>query len=218
MNLIQTSTPYIIYENPDPSKASDEALMREVALGDADALSHLYDRHVRGCFGLAMKIVHDPWMAEEVVQDVFMKLWSRPLMFRPERGKFNGWLLTIVHNRSIDRLRRQKSAGATSSVPLDVKSDADGGGTLVDVVPDLGPGPYEQAWSRETGRIVRNDLEKLPEPQRQMLVMAYFDGLTQREIAEKLAQPIGTVKTRTRAALAHMRNIIIAQDLLGEAE
>lgn len=216
MDITVTSTQYMPHMPLDLNIATDDALMREVSYGNADALAEIYERHVRGCFGLAMKIVRDPWIAEEVVQDVFMKLWTRPHLFTPERGKFSGWLLTLVHNRSVDKLRRRKSAGANITVTLDADSDADN--SLAEVLPDLAPGPYEQAVSSETGNMVRRDLDKLPEPQRQMLVMAYFEGLTQREIAEKLRQPIGTVKTRTRTALMQMRKLLIGQDLRGEVE
>jgi RNA polymerase sigma-70 factor (ECF subfamily) len=161
-----------------------------------------------------MKIVRDPLVAEEVVQDVFMKLWSAPLSFAPERGKFSGWLLTLVHNRSIDKLRRLRSRGGQSTLPLDPNGDA--GVEGVDLLADSAPGPDEQAWREERGQIVRAFLGKLPELQRQALTMAYFEGLTQREIAERLQQPVGTVKTRTRAALAQMRRLLAGQDLRGE--
>ena len=143
-----------------------------------------------------------------------MKLWSAPLRFSPERGKFSGWLLTLVHNRSIDKLRRLRSRGWQSAIPLDPDGDTEV--EAVGLVADAGPGPDEQAWREERGQIVRGVLGKLPEPQRQALTMAYFEGLTQREIAERLRQPIGTVKTRTRAALIQMRRLLAGQELMGE--
>ena len=204
----------LVGEVPEEAEWSDEGLMRAVANGETSALEVLYDRHFRGCFGLAMKIVRDPLVAEEVVQDVFMKLWSAPLRFSPERGKFSGWLLTLVHNRSIDKLRRLRSRGWQSAIPLDPDGDTEV--EAVGLVADAGPGPDEQAWREERGQIVRGVLGKLPEPQRQALTMAYFEGLTQREIAERLRQPIGTVKTRTRAALIQMRRLLAGQELMGE--
>jgi RNA polymerase sigma-70 factor, ECF subfamily len=202
---------------PDRDNVSawtDGQLMQAVAGGEAGALEVLYDRHVRGCFGLAMKIVRDPLIAEEVVQDVFMKLWSSPLSFAPERGKFSGWLLTLVHNRSVDKLRRLRTHTNQTTLPAD--QEGEGELDIASILADKSPGPDEMAWREERGEILRQYLGQLPEPQRQALAMAYFEGLTQREIAERLHQPIGTVKTRTRAALQQMRRLLNGQELLGE--
>jgi RNA polymerase sigma factor (sigma-70 family) len=193
---------------------SDEYLMLAVGMADTHALEELYDRHVKGCFGLAMKIVRDPLVAEEVVQDVFMKLWSRPHSFSAERGKFSSWLLTLVHNRSIDKLRRTQSGikGMTIPITTDSATGLDIAGTL----PDTAPGPDDIAWANERGQIVRDALAKLNEPQRQTIMLAYFDGLTQVEIAEKLHQPLGTVKTRTRSAMRQLRHLLDMPHLLGD--
>lgn len=193
----------------------DEALMELIARGDTQAFEELYDRYVRGCFGLAMKIVREPSMAEEVVQDVFMKLWSKPGIFSAERGKFSGWLLTLVHNRSVDKLRRLKAGGAGAVLPLDGTLDSEA--SLADVIADTSATPYEQAWSGEQGQIVREALQKLPKQQRETIVLAYFGGLTQKEIAERLQEPLGTVKTRTRSALHQLRRALVAGGLLGDA-
>jgi RNA polymerase sigma-70 factor (ECF subfamily) len=199
----------------DRTEMSDTDLMVAVAGGDALALETLYDRHSRGCFGLSMKIVRDPLVAEEVVQDVFMKLWSAPHTFTPERGKFSGWLLTLVHNRSVDRLRRARTQAIQQVVPLDATGE--GVTNLIETLPDPSHAPDEQAWRGEQGEIVRRAVNMLPDAQRQALALAYFEGLTQREIAERLAQPIGTIKTRTRAALAQLRKLLAGYDLLGES-
>jgi len=193
---------------------TDDQLMQAVGQADTAAFETLYDRHVRGCFGLAIKIVGEPSVAEEVVQDVFMKLWSRPDKFNPERGKFSGWLLTLVHNRSVDKLRRAKSGANAAGVPLD--TSLDGGLPLSDVLPDMTPGPHDSAWSNQKGVLVREALHTLPEPQRQAITLAYFGGLTQKEIAEKLNEPLGTIKTRTRSALHQLRRLFESQDLAGD--
>jgi RNA polymerase sigma-70 factor (ECF subfamily) len=192
----------------------DEALMELVARGDTQAFEELYDRYVRGCFGLAMKIVREPSMAEEVVQDVFMKLWSKPGIFTPERGKFSGWLLTLVHNRSVDKLRRLKASAGGGVLPLDGTLDSDA--SLAEVIADTSATPHEQAWLGEQGQIVREALRKLPRQQRETIVLAYFGGLTQKEIAERLQEPLGTVKTRTRSALQQLRRALVAGGLLGD--
>lgn len=198
----------------NPAVKSDEDLMLLISDGSAVALETLYDRYVRGCFGLAIKIVHDPSVAEEVVQDVFIKLWSRPTIFSPQRGKFSGWLLTLVHNRSVDKLRRAKSGVVGNSTPLDIETE--GVLSLAEVLPDPAPSPDDTAWQREQGAIVRRALSQLPEPQRQAISLAYFGGLTQKEIAERLHQPLGTVKTRTRSGLLHLRRLLARQGVWGD--
>jgi RNA polymerase sigma-70 factor, ECF subfamily len=198
----------------DFSSYTDEQLMSAIGGGHTDALDALYDRHVRGCFGLAMKIVRDPAVAEEVVQDVFVKLWSQPTVFSPERGKFSGWLLTLVHNRSVDKLRRAQSGIAGKTLPLDVEGD--NGLSLADVLPDTGPSPDDAAWLKVEGDIVRQALGQIPELQRQAISMAYFGGLTQREIAERLQEPLGTIKTRTRSGLQQLRRVLVRQGTWGD--
>ncbi len=192
----------------------DETLMEQVARGDTHAFEELYDRYVRGCFGLAMKIVREPTLAEEVVQDVFVKLWTRPGAFSSERGKFSGWLLTLVHNRSIDKLRRLKAGGAGPVLPLEGTMDNDL--NLTDLLADGTATPYDHAWTGEQSRIVRAAIESLPSQQREAIVLAYFGGLTQKEIAERLQEPLGTIKTRTRSALTHLRRALATGGLVGD--
>ncbi len=120
VDLVTTDIFPLAYEIP---LATDEGLMSDVAAGSSAALTELYDRYVRSCFGLALKILHDPSGAEEVVQEVFLKLWTNPLLFSSERGKFKSWLLTLVHNRAVDRLRRLKRGSDHTSLPLYGESD-----------------------------------------------------------------------------------------------
>ncbi|MEO5952740.1 MAG: sigma-70 family RNA polymerase sigma factor [Chloroflexia bacterium] len=186
---------------------SDEDLMTLIAQNSTPALETLYNRHVRNCFGLAMKIVRDPHVAEEVVQDVFVKLWSKPSIFMPERGKFSGWLLTLVHNRSVDKLRRASAGLAGLTVTLD--TDSASGMSLADILPDESPSLDDAAWQQERGEILRKAMRNLPLPQRQALSLAYFGGLTQKEIADRLHEPLGTIKTRTRSGLQHLRRLLM---------
>jgi RNA polymerase sigma-70 factor (ECF subfamily) len=197
------------------SLLTDAELVSEVACGNTSALEALYDRHVRGCFGLAMKIVRDPAIAEEVVQDVFLKLWSSPGTFSPERGKFAGWLMTLVHNRSVDKLRGAKAA-FNSGALVSLEAESTTGETLSDVLADDGLSPYDTAWHGERGRILSHVLSLLPQTQRQTISMAYFDGLTHKEIAERLQEPLGTIKTRIRTGLHRLRIILSEQGLAGE--
>jgi len=203
-------------QRADYKEMKDEGLMSAIASGERLALEELYDRYVSGCFGLALKIVHDQTLAEEVVQDVFMKVWVQPKSYQPERGKFSGWLLTLVHNRSVDKLRRAKAAGQNINVPLEMDN---GSGLIVaDTLPDQAPTPEEAAWRTERGNIVREALSRLPSYQREAISLAYLGGLTQKEIAERLGEPLGTIKTRTRSGLMALRRLLSSPTLLGEAE
>lgn len=210
----QASFVGVAYQKTELQAMADQELMARISKSDTLAFEELYDRYVRGCFGLSMKIVRDLSIAEEVVQDVFLKLWSNPRIFSPDRGKFSGWLLTLVHNRSVDKLRRLMTAGGRVLMPLE--SSCDDEVSLADLLPDSAPTPYEEAWSREQGQIIREALRTLPSAQQQALALAYFGGLTQKEIAEKLHEPLGTVKTRTRSALQQLRRALAGEGLLGE--
>jgi RNA polymerase sigma-70 factor (ECF subfamily) len=206
----------VVPEFSHQDRISDNQLMAAVAEGDCAAFEHLYDRHVRACFGLAVRIVQEPSLAEDIVQEVFTKLWSRPGTFSPARGSFNTWLLTVVRNQALDKLRRAKTGPGLHIVPLPLHVDGDStnSDTIVDTLPDAGPTPHDQAWEKETTRIVRDALGQLSRHQYQAIELAYFGGLTQREIADKLQQPLGTVKTRTRTALRRLHLLLSAQSAL----
>ena len=204
-----------VHNKSDYASWSDESLMAAIALRDSHAVETLYDRYVNGCYGLALKIVRDPSVAEEVVQDVFLKLWSRPESFVPTRGKFSGWLLTMVHNRSVDRLRRARTGAMGNSVPFDL--DLGPGIALADTLPDDSPTPHDVAWREAKGKMLRRALELLPQTQREAISLAYFGGLTQKEIAERLGEPLGTIKTRTRTGLLQLRRLLALQGLTGDA-
>ena len=199
----------VVGEGSRQEMVSDDQLMAAVAVGDCAAFEQLYDRHVRNCFGLAVRIVREPSTAEDIVQEVFTKLWSRPDTFSPERGSFHNWLLMVVRNKALDKLRRAKTRSELHIVPLQVEST--GSETILDMLPDAGPTPHEQAWERETATVVRHALGQLSAHEYQAIEMAYFGGLTQREIAEKLEQPLGTIKTRTRSALRRLHHFLSAQ-------
>jgi RNA polymerase sigma factor (sigma-70 family) len=175
---------------------SDEALPALVARGDEAALAELYDRFGRVAYGLALRIVRDATLAEDAVQDAFLAAWRTAVSFDPGRGKTSTWLLTLVHRRAVDVVRREERRRAD---PLE--SDPTSGGDSTD----------ETAALREQRRAVQSALSQLPPDQRQALELAYYGGLSQSELAERLGVPVGTVKSRMFAALARLR------DLLGEA-
>ena len=182
----------------------DDQLIAAVARGDQAALLALYDRHGRMGYGLAYRILGEAGAAEEAVQDAYLRLWRRAATFDASRGNARSWLLTIVHHCAIDLLRRR--AGAPPVVAaLDEMADRRS-------VPD--------AWSEVSGRIesdrVRTAVETLPGEQRRAIEMAFFDGLTHREIAERDGLPLGTVKGRLRLGLKRLSGLL-AEPALGES-
>ena len=174
----------------------DDELITAVARGDHPALLALYDRYGRIGYGLAYRILGDAGAAEEAVQDAYLRVWRRASTFDASRGGVRSWLLTIVHHCAIDLLRRR--AGAPPVVAgLDEMADRQS-------VPD--------AWSEVSERIeserVRTAVETLPGEQRRAIEMAFFDGLTHREIAERDGLPLGTVKGRLRLGLRRLSGLL----------
>ncbi len=181
--------------SPPVAHLSDEALLALVARGDDDALGALYDRFGRVAYGVALRVVRDAELAQDAVQEAFLGAWRRAASFDPERGTASTWLLTLVHRRAVDVVRREQRRRAE---PLDDAPVAAGSST------------DEDAWVRDRRRAVQAALQRLAPDQRQALELAYYGGLTQSELAERLGVPLGTVKSRMFAALSRLR------DLLGE--
>jgi RNA polymerase sigma-70 factor (ECF subfamily) len=168
----------------------DSDLIQAVARKDSNALMQLYDRYNRLCFAVAYRIVNDPSQAEEVVQDAYLQVWNRASTFDLERGRnVRGWLLTIVHHRSIDFRRRYHDRQGTQ-VSLD---DVD---HLLSV-PDV----WKDVSATLTQEQMRAAIDTLPLDQRRAIELAYFEGLTHGEIAEREAIPLGTIKGRLRLGL-----------------
>jgi RNA polymerase sigma-70 factor (ECF subfamily) len=175
--------------------ASDEDLVARLLLKDERALERLYDRYGRATYSLVLKMLRDPARAEEVSQEVFLKLWRRPESYVRGRGAFATWLLSVAHHRAVDELRARRRE--VYSLVVDEGPPRE----LIDDGTDLADG----AWIREQRAAVRAALATLPPSQRQAVELAYFAGLTQREIAERLGEPLGTVKTRIRLAMQKLR-------------
>ena len=175
-------------DDPVTKDGADSDLIGLVGNGDGVALMSLYDRYNRQAFGLAYRILGDAPTAEEVVQDAFLALWRHARSFDTGRGGVKTWLLTIVHNRSIDRIRSAKSRGGT--VELEV---ADYAGITTD--------PWDEVADRLDGAQVREAVAELPPDQRTAVELAYFQGLTHQEIAEQTDIPLGTIKGRLRLGL-----------------
>ena len=164
-----------------------EKILRELAGGEGHALGELYDRYANTVKGLAMRILRDRCDAEEVVQDVFVQVWSQAGRFDPLRGTPLAWLCTITRTRAIDRLRRRVARREQAG--------------------DLHIGITERPRS-DNGIAVRKALDGIPPDQRRALELAYYEGLTHSEIARRVGAPLGTIKTRIRTALTRLRGTL----------
>lgn len=167
-------------------------LVARIAQGDEEAFLAIYDRYASRVYGLSLRILGESMLAEEATQDTFLKLWSRARMYLAERGPFVFWLLTIARRTALDRLRLE-SRRPSLSESLDV---SDGWRAL----PDAATLPEESRW-----RSLHFAVQALSPQHRQVIELAYYLGLSQSEIAEVLGWPLGTVKTRMRAAMQHLR-------------
>ena len=175
---------------------TDEELVEAVARADEDALGELYDRFGKVAYGLAYKILQDAALAEDAVQEAFLQIWRGAGSYRPERAKASTWLLTFVHRRAVDLVRREQARPQR-------------GGDVEDIAARPGKDDVPASLvAREQGASVRRALADLSPPQREVLELAYFNGLSQSEIAERLGEPLGTVKSRTHVALARLRELL----------
>jgi RNA polymerase sigma-70 factor, ECF subfamily len=172
---------------------TDGELIQRAADGDQSAFEDLYRRYARPVFGLALRRLGDRGRAEDAVQETFASIWRSAASYRPERGPGAPWLYAVARNAIVDRAR------ARSETPGDVPDEA------ADE-----PGPPDRAEQSWVAWRVHRALEELPEREREVIALAYWSGLSQSEVAEFLGVPLGTVKTRTRSALARLA------DLLGE--
>jgi RNA polymerase sigma-70 factor (ECF subfamily) len=201
---------------PFAARRADAQLVTNVAAGDAAALAELYDRHADAIFRAAFRRSGDRTIAEEVLQDTYMALWNRAELFDPKQGSLLAWLSTIARNRAIDRLRHQ--GRRPPALPLSaIMSDDDRDGRGLDRALThgtlLGSGatsidPAQVLEEVATRAEIRDALATIPGPERRVLELAYYEGLTQVEIAQRLDQPLGTVKTRTRRALLRLRQTL----------
>ena len=174
------------------TELNDSDLMARVARGDEQAFLMLYDRHAARVHALTLRILNDPMLAEEATQDAFLKLWSRARLFLNERGSLLLWLLTIARRTALDRVRLEGRRP--------VLSDSNDPDDLWQVIPDLDSMPEEARW-----RSLHFAVQSLDPDHRQVIELSYYQGLSQSEIAEVLGWPLGTVKTRMRSAMDHLR-------------
>ncbi len=182
----------------DYSDFLDEALLALAAREDEGALAELYDRYSRVAYGLALRIVRDPALAEDAVQEAFLTVWRTARSFRSDRAKPSTWILTLVHRRAVDVVRREERRRAA---PLEGTEEPDERSLAAD----------EEIALTDRRRLVQEALRQLPDEQREALELAYYGGLTQSELAERLSVPLGTIKSRMFTGLRRLR------DLLAEA-
>ena len=177
---------------PLDNSPSDAELLARVGERDHEAFEILYGRYVRPVFGLALRRLGDRGHAEDAVQEAFAAIWRSASTYRPERGAAGGWLYTVARNAIVDRLRR-KGPSADAELPELASTE---------------PGPAQRAEDSDVAWRVHRALEELQPRERDVIELAYWSGMSQSEVAEYLHLPLGTVKTRTRSALARLASVL----------
>jgi RNA polymerase sigma factor (sigma-70 family) len=181
--------------NRELAHLSDEALVALAARSEQSALAELYDRFGRPAYGLALRVLRDEALAEDAVQDAFLAVWRTAPRFLPERGKASTWILTLVHRRAVDLVRREERRRTDA---LDPETEPG----------DRSPPVDEEAWLRLQRERVQGALRQLPDQQREAIELAYYGGFTQSELAERLGQPLGTIKSRMFLGLGRLRELL----------
>jgi RNA polymerase sigma factor (sigma-70 family) len=175
----------------------DRDLIDRVSGGDHAAFSELYRRYSSSAFGLANRILGDQTMAEEVLQEVFLSVWRRAGAFDPARGSVRSWLFAQIHHRSVDVVRREEAERRRSRATVEPEATEE---DVEDVI--------EESWLSARREHVKTALTTLPEEQRRVIELAYYSGLTQTQVADAMGVPLGTVKSRTLAAMRRLRNTL----------
>jgi len=188
----------------DYKKFDDAALLRLIARTQEPALGELYDRYRRLVYSMALNATGDAALAEEITQDVFLRVWNKAETYRPEQGKVVTWLSSIARYRSIDLLRRQAIRPEGNRAAW-----AEEGNSLISDGPDI----EGEVMISQRQQVVRKAINQLPVEQRQALAYAYFRGYSHSEIAEVLKEPLGTVKTRIRLGMQKLRHLLQEESL-----
>ena len=185
-------------------QAEDKRLMECISNGDKNALESLYSRYSRPVYSLAMKMLRDPFSAEEVTQDTFFNVWRRAGSYKSNRGKVTSWLFSIAHNRTIDELRKRRREYNRVLYDVDLSNRP---------TESRADDPTEYVYVRFEGTRLKSALMTLRPEQRDVVTLAYFGGLTHSEISRELDQPLGTVKTRMRLAMKKLREVLEPAEL-----
>jgi RNA polymerase sigma-70 factor (ECF subfamily) len=177
---------------------SDEAVLALVARSEEAALAEIYDRFGAVAYGLALRVLRDEALAQDAVQDAFLAVWRTATSFSADRGAARTWVLTLVHRRAVDLVRREerRRGDPLESAPEPASDE------LTD----------QQAWLRFERERVQAALRRLPDQQREALELAYYGGFSQSQLAERLGEPLGTIKSRMHTGLARLRELLEAED------
>lgn len=187
-----------------PDELSDEALLSAIAGGAVWAMDSLYQRYSRILYSLAYRMVADHQIAEDLLQDSFLSVWKRSTSYSPQAGAARSWLISIVHHRAIDHLRRVRRRSVVQEAPLE-EIDFDERSAVADA--------WDEVWHSVQSSQVRAALMKIPTEQRMVIELAYFQGWTHTEIAEGTQTPLGTVKARMRLGLNHLKRALLAEGI-----
>jgi RNA polymerase sigma-70 factor, ECF subfamily len=181
------------------SQAEDRECLRRMAAGDGSGAGGLYDRHGKAIYSLVLRILGDEGDAEDVVQEVFAQAWRQAGRYEPTRGAVAAWLLVMARTRAIDRLRARRSRPEGQTVDSE---------KVMAALPSSTPDVASELLDAEQVRRMQRALSALPLVQRAAIELAYYEGLSQREIAERLEEPLGTIKTRIRLGLLKLRDAL----------
>lgn len=179
-----------------PAPETDDDLVRLIRQGNQTAFMAMYARYGSAVYGLVLRVVELQPIAEEVTQDVFLKLWQQPEKWNPELGRFPAWLMTTARNAAIDRLRREQRHRLAEPTALEIEAE--------DLRGEVSPMDAPQ-WA--TGQDLRALIASMPPEQQRLLDLAYYKGFTHSDLAQVLNMPLGTVKTRLRAAIIQLRGL-----------
>ena len=193
--MVSPAAPPHLRVRVQPQSEDWSEWIRASAIGDQDALARLYDSTNRILYGLTLRILRDKVAAEDVLLEVYVQVWRRGEIYKPSKGTPLGWLLTIARSRAIDALRSRAFRECGQQDPLET----------VGAVADPAPSPEENTSISQRRACVQRCLAELPKDQREAIELAFFSGLSHTEVAETLGQPLGTVKTRVRLGMFHLR-------------
>lgn len=182
--------------NETPSPDPDVELLRRIARQDSGAFAEFYDRHSALMFSVACKILNDPTDAEDVLQETFVQIWEKAAHFDPKLGKASSWAAILTRNKAIDRSRASQRRSRLN----------DEAGNEMAIANEVAGTVNEAVHGHDQAKIIQSAIVELPQEQRQAIELAYFSGLTQHEISEKLQQPLGTIKARIRRGLLKLRD------------
>lgn len=183
----------------------DEGLMERLSYRDIRAFETLYDRYGDLVYSMALRVLRDAYLAEDISQEIFLRLWRRPEAYATQRGRFGTWLLAVTRNRAVDEVRSRGRRHRHETPSEEQQKERE-------LPAENFPDPALAAQLEDERRTVRQALAALPAEQRQVIELAYYGGLTQQEISEMLGQPLGTVKTRIRLGMQKLKGVLLGRE------